>query len=98
MITGKVCAVDHNEIPDTHPVDWLRNRRTIGVASHQIDGATIGGDVVVLTADEFAAVQMLARLARGCSWPGEMADTVDRAAAQFLDTGLLDTRPLDARP
>ena len=84
MIRGRVHAIDLAAIETDHPVDWLRGCRTIGVASRDISGATIGTDVVVLSEDEFGDVQMLARLARGSSWPGDMAHRVEVAATRIL--------------
>lgn len=50
---GKIHAADFVPISDSHPVEWLRGRKTIGVAIEGLGGVTIGADVVVVSRDEY---------------------------------------------
>lgn len=94
MITGMISGAYHRRAistgreaqePHDHPISWMRGCQVLEIASPDIGSPAPGDKVVVLTADEFAEVQMLARLARGSSWPGEMAECVERAARKFLE-------------
>ena len=85
MITGMISGAYHRRAISTHPISWMRGCQVLEIASPDIGSPAPGDKVVVLTADEFAEVQMLARLARGSSWPGEMAECVERAARKLLE-------------
>lgn len=85
MSRGRIFAANMMPVEDDHPVEWLRGRRTIGIAIEELPHLPIGAEAVVLTEDEWRDVQWLARLARGSSWPGEMAHNVETAAARLLD-------------
>ena len=95
MITGMISGAYHHRATSTHPISWMptsthpiswmRGCPVLEIASPDIGSPVPGDKVVVLTADEFAEVQMLARLARGSSWPGEIAECVERAARKFLE-------------
>ena len=83
VVHGRVGAADYVRIPEDHEVEWLRECQTVGVAGKSV-AATIGAEVVILPADVAADALWMAKLARGSSWPNEMAQRVDDAADRVI--------------
>lgn len=83
VVHGRVRAADCVRIPEDHEVEWLRGCQTIEVAGKSIE-ATIGAEVVILPAAVVADALWMAKLARGSSWPNEMAQRVDDAADRVI--------------
>ena len=83
VVHGRVCAADYVRIPEDHEVEWLRECQTIEIASKSV-AAMIGAEVVILPADVAADALWMAKLARGSSWPNEMAQRVDDAADRVI--------------
>jgi len=83
VVHGRVCAANYLRVPTNHEVEWLQGCQTIQVAGETVT-ATIGAEVVILPADIAADALWMAKLARGSSWPGEMAQRVDDAADRVI--------------
>ena len=83
VVHGRVCGASYLRVPADHEIEWLRGCRTVKVAG-EIGTATIGAEVVILPADIAADALWMAKLARGSSWPGEMAHQVDTAADRVI--------------